>query len=169
LQGKRLASSFTPLHKQLEKIQAAAKSVHVPSDWQPKPAHLKVFTPSVSMLVWAHSGNTVRNAPQFSNKTILDDKKVLIEEFAVLQERGDISLSDDIVLVAEGCDTGDYLPLMCAALTRDGKNRVIRHFLINGSQSMINKACKVSYRVFNPKSRDMIYERAQRADSYERW
>jgi hypothetical protein len=111
----------------------------------------------MSMLVWAYHGNAIADTKQSSNETVLADKRVLIEEFAALQEQGKISLSGDIVLVAEGCDTGDYLPLVCAAFTRDGKNRVIRPFLINGSEDMVNKACKVAYRLFNTEHSNTIF------------
>lgn len=118
-------------------------------------AHTEDFTPSVGMFVWAYKGNT--EDAQSVNTEVLTDKKVLIEGLSELYAKGKISLSEDITLIAEGCDSGDYLPLLFAALTRDGKQRVIRPFLINGSDAMVDKACRIAYTLLHTQGHNMIF------------
>ncbi|MBF8263813.1 MAG: hypothetical protein HW387_1478 [Parachlamydiales bacterium] len=156
--GKRTSSTsvLIPLLTQLENILNATKNIEAPLNWKPERAHFKHFTPSVSMLIWANVGNNIAKITSRQD-CILSDKKKLIEKFSVLHEKGIISLSNDISLVAEGCDNGNYLPLLSAALTRDGKNRVIRPFLINGSDVMINKACRAAYCLFHKEGQNKIY------------
>ncbi|MBF8263530.1 MAG: hypothetical protein HW387_1195 [Parachlamydiales bacterium] len=80
---------------------------------------------------------------------VFSDKVALIETLLKLREAGNVSFSEDIVVVAEGCDDGNYLPLIITALTLDGTPREIRLFLTNGNDAMIQTAAKVGYRALH--------------------
>ena len=57
----------------------------------------------------------------------------------------------------EGCDTGNYLPHLISALTRDDRDRVVRPFLLNGSSAMVDKACRVAYSLLSGKNVPEVY------------
>lgn len=141
------------LDKQRLKLETAARGILITPDWKQREAHLEEVSPSFGMLMWANSG---KKQQHFSRK-ILADKQDLIREIPKLQEKGEIVLSEDITVVAEGCDDGTFISLLLAALTHDGKPRMIRSFLTNGSIEMVNKTCKLTYGLSEEKNRDMVY------------
>lgn len=146
------------LDEQRRRLEAVANEVIAPSQWEPKKAHNKKFVPSMNMLLWAYAGNESRRTKP--NQRVLKDKETLIREIPLLLEKKEIFLSDDITLLCEGCDTGDYLPFLFAAFTQDGRRqRIIRTFLTNGSDEMVKRASRAAYQALNnnERNRDMIH------------
>lgn len=124
-------STGASLFEKSKLIEAAANNEIVLKYWSPFPAHLEPVNPSFSMIAGAVAGKSEKEAP------LLLDKRVAIENFHTLLETGKIALKEDISLVFEGCDTGNYFPLVFTAVSSDGKKRKIRAFFTNGSDPMV--------------------------------
>lgn len=134
------------LSEQTAKIEKLMREVVIPADLTYPAAHTKPFRRSIAMEIWMQDARHRASKIKPFSYDFLSDKKELIENISRLQQQGFISLSQDLLIVAEGCDNGHYLPFLCAALTRDGIRRNIRLFLTNGSPEIIQRAAQVGYR-----------------------
>ncbi|MBF8264130.1 MAG: hypothetical protein HW387_1795 [Parachlamydiales bacterium] len=141
-------STGSLLLPQAKRIESLMKDAPLPLDWKYMPAHIGTHFPSVSMTIWKLDGESRLLHPP-KDSEVFSDKEALIEKLPKMQEAEAVSLSDDIVVVAEGCDDGNYLPLIVTALTLDSTPRTIRLFLTNGSAGMVQKAAEVGYRALH--------------------
>jgi hypothetical protein len=106
------------------------------------PASTKPMSFSANFLTWA-SDNASKNRLLANPEGILNfDKKVLITLLKCLEERGDVFIKKDVVVVNEGCDTGDYLMLFIPLLKKLGAER-IKVFLTNGNKDKLALAAKI--------------------------
>lgn len=139
--------STSTVRSRSKEIESAMEHIQLPTNWQCMPAHHGTYTPSISMLTWAVPNKRhTRHPPTGSIDSVFDDKMALIEQLAELQKTGAFSVSDDKLIVAEGCDNGNYLPSAIAVLVPKGRSGSTRLFLTNGNSAMVKQATEVGYR-----------------------
>lgn len=70
------------------------------------------------------------------------DKRVLIEQFVTLVDKGVIIPEKQILLLNEGCDNGDFLGLMIPFLSHCGSE--LKIVLVNGNKKKLEEAAHFS-------------------------
>jgi len=159
-QGARWCSSKSPTFLDIQMksviLRDAIQKVKIDDTWEPLSAHrsLQEVDITASMVIW---GTEAERRLRTKDGPLLEDKRVLLGRLFNLIQKGSVKLSDDITVSCEGCDTGNYFPLVFSVLTMDEKKRTIRPFFINGSKGMVMKASEVAHKIFHLENKEGMY------------
>lgn len=138
-----LAAAQFALAQKLEEKLKRSKQPFLLNDAisEPQPASTRAVTKTPNFIAWGTVNP--KDRPLFKDgipRVECSDKEVLIKLLACLPE---VRFDQDVLLIHEGCDTGDYLPLFVSFL-KGRKVERMKILLTNGNNGKLVRAANIA-------------------------